>query len=299
MRLLMFSMDGEERLGAVIGSDILDLSAMAISESARLPGSLLQLIDAGDEGLARARALMHAAGGDHAPRIPLAGARILPPLNPPRGNILAIGRNYAEHAAESARARDEDVTRPTVFTKAQTSIAGPYDDIPVDERVTTQVDWEAELGVVIGRTGRDIAPDRALAHVFGYTVVNDLSARDLQFGWGGQYFKGKSLDGFCPLGPWIVTADEISDPHDLDIQLEIDGETLQESNTRELIFKVPDLIAFLSSVFTLEPGDVVSTGTPSGVGFARKPPRYLRAGEEITVRIPGIGELKNRTVAES
>jgi 2-keto-4-pentenoate hydratase/2-oxohepta-3-ene-1,7-dioic acid hydratase in catechol pathway len=288
MRLLMFSMDGEERLGAVIGSDILDLSAMAIS--------LLQLIDAGDEGLARARALMHAAGGDHAPRIPLAGARILPPLNPPRGNILAIGRNYAEHAAESARARDEDVTRPTVFTKAQTSIAGPYDDIPVDERVTTQVDWEAELGVVIGRTGRDIAPDRALAHVFGYTVVNDLSARDLQFGWGGQYFKGKSLDGFCPLGPWIVTADEIDDPQNLTLRLRVNGTIKQEASTADMIFPVAELIAQLSRGMTLPAGAVIATGTPSGVGFARKPPEFLQPGDVVEAEVEGIGTLRNRIV---
>jgi 2-keto-4-pentenoate hydratase/2-oxohepta-3-ene-1,7-dioic acid hydratase in catechol pathway len=164
-------------------------------------------------------------------------------------------------------------------------------------KVSKSPDYEAEFAFVVGIGGRHIAAEDWKKHIFGYTIVNDVSARDYQRATT-QWLMGKTFDTFAPMGPWIVTADEIADPHNVNIQLEIDGEILQNSNTRELIFKIPDLIAFLSSVFTLEPGDIVSTGTPAGVGAARKPPRFLRPGEEVTVKIEGIGELTNPVVAE-
>jgi 2-keto-4-pentenoate hydratase/2-oxohepta-3-ene-1,7-dioic acid hydratase in catechol pathway len=189
------------------------------------------------------------------------------------------------------------VTSPTVFTKAQTSITGPFDDIPVDRNVTAQADWEVELGVVIGVSGRDIPRDRALAHVFGYTVVNDVSARDVQYGWGGQYFKGKSLDGFCPVGPWIVTADEIGDPQALTLRCRVNGVTKQEASTKDMIFPVDELVAQVSVGMTLPAGTLIATGTPSGVGFARKPPEFLQDGDVLESEVEGLGTLRNRITA--
>lgn len=293
MRLLMFSTGGEARLGALSGGRVVNLTAAAAAAGIDLPRTLLGLIDAGPGVLSQVRGLLDGHAGSQSD-YSLSEVRLLPPLNPPRGNVLAIGRNYVEHAQESARARNEDVAPPTVFTKAQTSICGPYDDIPVDDRVTQQVDWEVELGVVIGQTGRDILRDRALAHVFGYTVVNDLSARDLQHGWGGQFFKGKSLDGFCPVGPWIVTAEEIGDPQQLALRLRVNGEVKQEANTADMIYPVAELIAQLSLGMTLPAGSLLATGTPSGVGFARQPPEFLHPGDVVEAEVEGIGALRNR-----
>jgi 2-keto-4-pentenoate hydratase/2-oxohepta-3-ene-1,7-dioic acid hydratase in catechol pathway len=184
-----------------------------------------------------------------------------------------------------------------VFTKAQTSITGPYSDVAIDRRITTQVDWEAELGVVVGRRGSNIPREQALDYVFGYTVVNDISARDVQFGWGGQFFKGKSLDGFCPTGPWIVTRDEIADPQNLRISLRVNGQTKQDANTQDMIFAVDELIAQLSLGMTLLPGSLIATGTPEGVGMARVPPEFLQPGDVMETEIEGIGVLRNRFVA--
>ena len=186
---------------------------------------------------------------------------------------------------------------PTIFNKFGSCVIAPGENI-VLPKVSSQPDYEGEFAFVIGRGGRHIAAEAWRDHVFGYTIMNDVSARDYQRATT-QWLMGKTFDTFAPMGPWIVTADEITDPHTLDIQTEINGELLQNSNTRELIFKVPDLIAFLSSVFTLEPGDIVSTGTPSGVGFARTPPRWLRPGDDVRVRVSHIGELRSSVVAES
>jgi len=295
VRLVMFLVGSEPHIGALNGTGIVDLSARGAAAGVDMPATLLEVIDGGDMYLPRLRTILDGLGGeDPAADYAFGEVRILPPLDPPRGNVLAIGRNYEEHAKESALARNEEVTRPTVFTKAQTSITGPFDDIPVDERVTTQVDWEVELGVVIGRTGRDIPTEQALDHVFGYTVINDLSARDVQFGWGGQYFKGKSLDGFCPVGPSVVTADEVEDPQQLAVRLRVNGELKQEASTADMIFPVAELIAQLSVGMTLPAGTLIATGTPSGVGFARKPPEFLQAGDVVEAEVVGIGTLRNR-----
>lgn len=206
------------------------------------------------------------------------------------GKIVAVGRNYAEHAAEEGVAAPAD---PILFTKFGSAIVGPGAEVRWRAGDTAQVDFEAELAVVIGRTARDVSAADALGHVLGYACLNDVSARDLQFG-DGQWVRGKSLDTFCPIGPWLVTADEIPDPQALRIQCHVNGETLQDASTAEMIHGVADLIAFASRYMTLEPGDIIATGTPAGVGVFREPPRFLADGDVVVVEIEGIGRLENR-----
>src|SRR5580693_7358416 len=218
---------------------------------------------------------------------------LLAPIpRPPK--MICIGLNYRDHAAEM-NLQIPDV--PTIFSKFTNVVIGPGQPI-VLPKASQKPDYEAEFAFVIGTGGRHIPAARAMEHVFGYTILNDVSARDFQMATT-QWLMGKTFDTFAPMGPHIVSADEIPDPHALDISLTINGETLQHSNTRELIFKIPELVAHLSSVFTLETGDVVSTGTPAGVGVARKPQRFLRPGDEVLVRVERIGELRNPVVAES
>lgn len=220
---------------------------------------------------------------------PVSG-RLVAPLVP--GKIVAIGLNYLDHIRESGLERP---TQPLVFAKFPSSVTGPYDPIvlnPVSERV----DWEVELGVVVGRTMRSVAAEEALDHVFGYTVANDVSARDVQFG-DGQWVRGKSLDTFCPLGPVVVTADEIADPQQLVLRTLVNGETVQDSTTAEMVFGVAELLAFCSSSFTLEPGDILLTGTPWGCGEFADPRRSLVAGDLVETEIEGIGAMRNRVVA--
>jgi 2-keto-4-pentenoate hydratase/2-oxohepta-3-ene-1,7-dioic acid hydratase in catechol pathway len=212
------------------------------------------------------------------------------PIPRPRKDVFCLGQNYAAHAAESG---NPPPTAPIYFTKPPTTVIGPGEAIPYPQGLTARLDWEVELGVVIGLGGRDIAEARALDHVFGYTVFNDVSARDLQFRTS-QWFKGKSLDGSCPMGPVIVTADEIPDPQRLRLQLAVNGVAKQDSNTGDMIFSVARIIADLSAGMTLEPGDCISTGTPQGVGDGRKPPEYLKRGDVIDAEIERIGVLRNR-----
>jgi 2-keto-4-pentenoate hydratase/2-oxohepta-3-ene-1,7-dioic acid hydratase in catechol pathway len=223
----------------------------------------------------------------------LSQVTLLAPIpRPPK--LICAGLNYRDHAAET---RMEIPKVPTIFCKFTNIVIGPGQPI-VLPKVSDRVDYEAEFAFVIGRGGRYIPAAKAMDHVFGYTILNDVSARDFQMATT-QWLMGKTFDTFAPMGPWIVTADEIRDPHALDISLEIAGERLQHSNTRELIFRIPALIEHISTVVTLEPGDVVATGTPAGVGFARKPPRFLKPGDEVIIRVEGIGELKNPVVAEA
>ena len=229
----------------------------------------------------------------HARSAPAAGyravgeVRFLAPLRP--GKVVAIGLNYPDHASEGGREVPE---QPLVFAKFPSSVIGPGEPITWSRKLTDKVDYEAELGVVIGRPAREVRQDEALSYVFGYTCLNDVSARDLQFG-DRQWVRGKSLDTFCPLGPWVVTADEIPDPQALAIRCVVSGEVLQEGTTADMFFSVAELVSRLSHAFTLEPGDVIATGTPPGVGVYRSPQRLLRDGDEVTVAIEGIGELRN------
>jgi 2-keto-4-pentenoate hydratase/2-oxohepta-3-ene-1,7-dioic acid hydratase in catechol pathway len=281
MRFVTFAVDGKSRPGVLSGQTISDLSTAGYA-------SLLDFIESGPEGRTAAEKLAASGGG-----YPLDKVKLLAPIPRPR-KLICVGLNYRDHAAET---NSEIPSVPTIFNKFATAVIAPGDNI-VLPKVSKSPDYEAEFAFVIGRGGRNIAGADWPKHVFGYTMVNDVSARDYQKATT-QWLMGKTFDTFAPMGPWIVTADEIPDPHSLDIQLEIGGERLQSSNTRELIFKIPDLIAFLSSVFTLEPGDIVSTGTPAGVGVARKPQRFLRPGDEVVVRMPAIGELRNPVVAEA
>jgi 2-keto-4-pentenoate hydratase/2-oxohepta-3-ene-1,7-dioic acid hydratase in catechol pathway len=206
-----------------------------------------------------------------------------------------MGRNYQKHAEETAE--QGNVKPPTIFTKAITSITGPYDDIRIDPSFSDEMDWEVELGIVIGKRGANIARRDAMDHVFGYFVLNDVSARDVQNGWGGQYFKGKSLDRSCPTGPWVVTKDDAPDPRSLGLRLTVNGVVKQEGNTRDMIHAVDAIIEWASKGMTLLPGALIATGTPDGVGFARKPPEFLHVGDVMETEVVGIGLLRNRIVA--
>lgn len=225
---------------------------------------------------------------------PLASWTLDAPVSAP-GKILAIGLNYADHAREGGV---EPPKSPITFVKTLNSLVGPDAPIRYSKSDSTEVDYEAELAVVIGRTTRRVSQADALDAVFGYTVCNDVSARDAQFG-DGQWVRGKSFDTFCPLGPWIVTTDEIPDPQSLGISCRVNGTTLQDGTTTEMIFGVAELVSYLSRVMTLEPGDVIATGTPVGVGFARTPPIYLLDGDVVEVEVEGIGILRNPVVVDA
>jgi 2-keto-4-pentenoate hydratase/2-oxohepta-3-ene-1,7-dioic acid hydratase in catechol pathway len=226
-------------------------------------------------------------------RRPLAEVRLLAPLPRP-GKVVAIGLNYADHAAE-ASSKVTAPPEPPVFAKFPSAIIGPQEPIVFSRKLTREVDYEAELAVVIDRPARHVPEAEALSHVFGYTCLNDVSARDLQFS-DGQWVRGKSLDSFCPMGPWIVTPDEIADPQRLGVRCWVSDELLQEGSTADMFFSVAALIAHLSRAFTLEPGDVIATGTPPGVGYFRKPKRLLGHGDEVVVWVEGVGELRNPVV---
>jgi 2-keto-4-pentenoate hydratase/2-oxohepta-3-ene-1,7-dioic acid hydratase in catechol pathway len=292
MHLATIQTDGRYRLGVVENGEVL----LPLAHSG-WPDSMLALIDAGPSRL-RALAQELPRLRREAERVPLDAVQWLAPVPRPRKNIYCIGWNYVEHVSESAAAssrQPEPPKDPVVFTKNVTSVNGPYSDIPAQATVTSQLDWEVELGVVIGTGGKGIARERALDHVFGYTVINDVSARDLQFRHK-QYFLGKSLDGACPMGPWIVTRDEIPDPQNLNLRSRVNSVLKQDSNTRHMIFDVATLIAVLSRGMMLEPGDIIATGTPSGVGFARTPPEFLKCGDVVECEVEGIGLLRNRLV---
>ncbi|MEO5951553.1 MAG: fumarylacetoacetate hydrolase family protein [Chloroflexia bacterium] len=228
----------------------------------------------------------------------LSDALLAAPIPRPSKHVLCLGRNYAEHAAESTRAFGEAApvekpAYPAIFTKATTAITGPYSDIPYDGNVSTQIDWEGELAIVIGKEGKNISREDAMQYVFGYTVVNDISARDIQKRHGGQFFKGKSLDGSCPMGPWIVTADEIPDSNNLQLTTRVNGLLKQNANTGTMLFDVAEIIEQMSLGMTLEPGDIIATGTPAGVGHARTPPEFLQPGDLVEVEIENIGTIRN------
>jgi len=296
MRYATFSLstDPTPRLGIVNGDTI--TAVKSLDHSATTPASLLALVQAGPDAWRRLQAVVASAPTTvgHA----LSAVRLHAPIPRPTKNVLCLGLNYEAHARESARARGREAVLPTVpviFTKAPTTVTGPLDDVAVDRTVTQQVDWEVELGVVIGTGGRNIARTDALRHVFGYTVINDLSARDLQQSHQ-QWFKGKSLDGFCPMGPVVVTADRIPDPQALRLRLSVNGVAKQDSSTSDMIFPVDAIIEWLSKGMTLEPGDIIATGTPEGVGIGRTPQEFLSDGDVVETTIDGIGTLRNRIV---
>lgn len=293
MRLITYRRDGREEVGALT-SDGKILSAEragALTEGIGLLKSgctMLDLIRGGEPALAGLRVALGRAGELTSGLIDAAGVELLAPVpRPPK--IVAVGLNYMDHCRETGSVPPE---RPLLFAKYPSSVIGHGAHIEWHEGVTQQVDYEAELAVVIGRQARAVRATDAFDFIFGYTALNDVSARDLQFA-DGQWVRGKSLDTFCPMGPCVVTCDEVPDPQALRIVCRVNGEALQDSNTSEMIFGVPALIEYISRSITLEPGDVIATGTPAGVGFSRRPPIYLKGGDEVEVSIGRIGSLSN------
>ena len=265
-------------------------------------GDLQTIIESGSEAVDAIRVLVsEAEAGQHSAARQNADAQLLAPIPTPRKNVFCVGRNYAEHIAEGERAQNIKVgvtEHPVYFTKPPTAVIGPNSTIPIFPALSESIDYEVELAVVIGKAGRNISQSAAYDHIFGFTILNDITARDVQRRHGGQYFKGKALDGSCPLGPWIVTLDAISDPQNLEIGLSVNGEVRQNGNTGSMIFDIPTLIESLSEGLTLEPGDIIATGTPSGVGYAMEPPCFLKDGDIVACVISEIGTLQNTMKTE-
>ena len=286
MRLVTFEAGDGPRLGAVRDDRIIDLGAVT---GGRLPADMLTFLAQGEEAMAIAREVSGRGTGSFG----LSQVTLLAPVPTP-SKVVAIGLNYMDHCREQGH---EPPKTPVIFTKFPTAVIGPGTAIRWDPALTKKVDFEVELAVIIGRTARRVTADKALAVVAGYTVGNDISARDLQFG-DGQWVRGKSLDSFCPLGPWLVTRDEIPDPHSLNLCCQVNGNVMQDSSTAEMIFRVEELIEFATRAFTLLPGDVIMTGTPHGVGVFRSPQVFLKDGDVVTAAIEGLGQLSNHCVEE-
>lgn len=291
MHLISFFEAGNYRIGVldVAANEVTDLTLAATG----LPTDMTAFIALGAPGLAAARR----AVADGAGRRPQAEVRLAAPIVRPRRNIFCVGKNYRAHAQEvrslgSDKSPDGVPTQPIIFTKATTSVIGPGAAIPAWLDATASVDYEGELAVVIGPGGRGITRDAAMGHVYGYTIVNDVTSRILQTRHQ-QWFLGKSLDGFCPMGPALVTADAVSDVSQLHLQTWVNGERRQDGRIADLIFDIPTLIETLARSITLEPGDVIATGTPAGVGMGYSPPRYLKQGDQVTIGIEPIGLLEN------
>jgi 2-keto-4-pentenoate hydratase/2-oxohepta-3-ene-1,7-dioic acid hydratase in catechol pathway len=285
VKLLTFSTEGKSRPGVLDGDNVIDLAAAGLP--AGEDGDLKAIVSGGDAMLARVRDAMKSAS---AKRYRLSDCTILAPIGSP-SKIVAVGLNYIDHCKE---ANLPVPTEPVLFAKFTNSVTGPYDDLSWPEAFSREVDYEVELGVVIGKRGVNIPESQALDYVCGYTVVNDVSARDQQFANAKQWDRGKSFDTSCPYGPYIVTRDEIADPQTLQVRTVLNGQEMQISNTRNMVFGVAKLISYISEGTTLLPGDLIPTGTPFGVGFSRKPPVYLKHGDECVCEVEKIGSIRNR-----
>lgn len=299
MKFVTYRFKDQEAAGLVVGERILQLAvaARAAGESADL-STLLAIIRGGDAALAACKRLQAKADQLTEALLPPAQVQKLAPIPSPSRNVFCVGRNYVDHVKEGAAAMSVELKLPEVpqfFTKATHTVVGPGAEVRLDRKLTQKLDYEVELAVIIGRGGRDISPAAAFDHIFGYTVANDITARDLQ-GRHGQWFKGKSLDTTLPLGPCVISREDIDDPKSLELSLTVNGQERQRARVVQMIFDIPTIIASLSAGLTLEPGDIIATGTPSGVGFGMKPPQYLHDGDEIVARIERIGELRNRIV---
>jgi 2-keto-4-pentenoate hydratase/2-oxohepta-3-ene-1,7-dioic acid hydratase in catechol pathway len=295
MRFVTFRRNDRVSPGVLCGDgQVVDLGSAAAARL-NIPGqSLTAVIAAGPPAQVAVRALIDAA--PRAALMALEDLELLAPIPRPAKNVFCVGRNYVDHVKEGAIARATSAVLPKVpqfFTKPPTAVIGPGASIRVAPELTAELDYEIELGVIIGTGGRDIRPGAAFEHVFGYTIVNDVTARDLQRSHE-QWFKGKALDTTCPLGPWIVTRDEITAPGELELTLTVNGEIRQHARCSQMIFDIPTIIASLTAGLTLEAGDIIATGTPAGVGFSFKPPRFLNDGDTVVARIEGIGELANK-----
>lgn len=296
MRLVTYQLlnTSELKTGILISKDqVLDIVAETGARgSAPHVATMLDIIRGGEPTMALLREIVATPKTDP---IWLNKALLKAPIPRPSKNIFCVGWNYFDHFQEGGNMLKDDrelPQYPVFFSKTPTSVNGPYDVIPFDSTLSTQLDWEVELGVIIGTDGKNIAEANAMQHIFGYTIVNDVTWRDVQRRHGGQWMKGKSLDGTCPMGPCIVTVDEI-DPTNLNIECSVSGVVKQQSNTRHLYFNIPRLIHDLSEGMTLEAGDIISTGTPEGVGFARTPPEWMKPGDLMETTIEGIGTMRN------
>ena len=301
MKLVTYraSVEAAARLGVLVDDLVVDVGALAAAQDKILPDTMLGLIDAGRAGLDTLRGCLDKAAG----RFPagcataIGNVKLLAPIPRPRKNIFGIGLNFVEHVAESAKSLDtsKDLPKqPVVFSKPPTTVIGPGDAIEHNRKITQQLDWEVELAVIIGTTARRVRKEDALWHVFGYSVMIDVSARDNRR--AGQWIFSKGQDTYAPFGPCIVTADEIPDPQVLDLWLTLNGVEKQRSNTRHMLFKVDHLIADISSGITLEPGDIIASGTPEGVGAGRSPQEWMWPGDVVTACVEGIGTLRHPVV---
>lgn len=299
MKIVSFSTreTSDIRVGVLSDPDtVIDLTPYADA----LPfdaGNIISLIEGGAAALAAIEENVKASDADG---LSLADVILHAPVPKPRKNIFCVGWNYLEHFEEGAATRTVDVElpeHPTFFSKVPTTLNGPYAGVPAHGDVTERLDWEVELALVIGKGGCNISEAEAMSHVFGYMVANDVSAREVQRRHGQQWFKGKSLDGHLPIGPWLTTADEVSDPQNLSLSSKVNGVVKQQSNTRHMYFRLPTIIAELSQGLTLEPGDIILTGTPSGVGHARKPPEFMKVGDILETEVEGLGVLRNEIVS--
>lgn len=301
MKLVTYrrNIEAAARLGALVDGRVVDLALLGASHGAALPSTMLEFIDLGPDAVAIATQMIADAAGRYPLGcvLPLANVRLLAPIPRPRKNLFGIGLNYTEHVAESAASLDTspDLPRqPVIFSKPPTTVIGPNEPIRHDASITQQLDWEVELAVVIGTTAKRVAREDALAHVFGYSLVIDMSARDNRR--AGQWIYSKGQDSYAPMGPCIVTADEIPDPQTLDLALWVNGVEKQRSNTAFMLFKVDELIADISAGITLEPGDIIASGTPAGVGAGRTPQEWLWPGDVIEAELERIGRLSHPVI---
>ena len=286
MKLVTYSANNSgPQLGAVRNERVINLHT---ASNGQLPKDMRSFLEMGDAGMDLAVATVASADDS----VPLSSVKLHAPISDPN-KVVAIGLNYIYHIKET---NSPTPKIPIMFNKYTTSIIGPDDEIRWSPELTAKVDWEVELAVVIGKKCYQVAEEDAFNYVAGYTVCNDVSARDLQGERGDQWIRGKSIDTFCPLGPYIVTKDEVADPHSLALKTTVNGQVMQDSNTSALLFKIPYLIHYLSQAFTLLPGDVIITGTPPGVGMGMKPPVWLKDGDVVTVEVEGLGQLTNTCV---
>lgn len=301
MKLLTYlTSDNEQRAAFVHNNKAVDLEDFGDLTNLPLPDNLLELIDMGIEVITEINSLIEDVPENDLNEISydLNDIQITAPIPKPRKNIIGIGLNYTEHVAESARTLDTTgklPAKPIIFSKPPTSVTGPNTEVLLNTKLTKQLDWEVELAVVIGKKGKYVAKENALDYVFGYTIVNDISARDCRR--EGQWIVSKGQDTFAPMGPFLITKDEIENPHNLNLSLKLNGVEKQNSNTQFMLFNINDLIEDLSIVFTLEPGDIIATGTPAGVGAGRNPQEWMKDGDVMESYVEGIGTLIN-TVKE-
>jgi 2-keto-4-pentenoate hydratase/2-oxohepta-3-ene-1,7-dioic acid hydratase in catechol pathway len=299
MKLISYRYQDQTAAGLLTSDGVLNLAAAARADGEKVDlSSMLSIIRGGASALTACKRLEAKAAKGSDALLPLSQIQKLAPIPEPARNVFCVGRNYIDHVKEGATAMSAELKLPVApqfFTKATHTVIGPGAEVRLDTKLTQKLDYEVELAIVIGRGGRDIAAASAFDHVFGYTIANDVTARDLQRRHE-QWFKGKSLDTTLPLGPSIVTSDAIGDPKTLELSITINGQERQRARVEQMIFDIPTIIASLSAGMTLEPGDIIATGTPSGVGFAMNPPQYLHDGDEMLATIDRIGALRNRIV---